>query len=75
MPCTKQMRSCSTNCLHRQFVEQYRLAREAAERKREDETAGYPAEMAAYPPIMTFKQWLQDMVGWNTPPEEGLQDV
>lgn len=32
MPCTKGMRACRRDCLHRAFVEEYQAARDARER-------------------------------------------
>jgi hypothetical protein len=50
-------------CLCRvcESVREYRLAREAAEVAREYATGGYATEMTFHAPIITFKQWLQDM--------------
>lgn len=59
MPCRRGMRGCKPSCLHRRFVMDYRMARHAAELERESVTAGYAAELAAYPPLVTFKTWLQ----------------
>ena len=38
---------------------EYRLARLSAEQQREYETANYPAELAEYKKLITFKEWLQ----------------
>lgn len=60
MPCKTGMSGCKRGCLHRLMVGEYRLAREAAEAKRDAECLGYATELAAYPPIITFKKWLVD---------------
>lgn len=44
--------------LHRQSVDEYHMAREAAQVHRETATGGYAAEMKAYGPIITYKSWL-----------------
>lgn len=49
-------RFCSA--AHERCVDEYRAARHAAELAREYATIGYRTEMAAYGPIITFKQWL-----------------
>jgi len=41
----------------------YRYARHAAELMREAVTYGYATEIAAYPPLITFKTWLTSMRG------------
>lgn len=46
------------NCGHCRNVREYRLARHAAELERERVTAAYPAELADYGPILTFRDWL-----------------
>ncbi|MBD3784043.1 MAG: hypothetical protein IE926_14030 [Micrococcales bacterium] len=43
------------------MVQDYRLARHAAELARETATGGYAAEVADYGPIVTFKAWLQQL--------------
>lgn len=58
MPCSPGMTRCARSCLHRQSVLAYRDARYAAELERETATGGYPAEVEAYGPILTFKDWL-----------------
>jgi hypothetical protein len=45
------------------MVQEYRLAREAAELAREAATGSYAAEVADYGPIVTFKAWLTAMAG------------
>ena len=59
MPCKKGMIGCKADCLHRQMVTEYRAARHAAELRRESVTAGYPAETAGHPALVTFKAWLK----------------
>ncbi len=62
MPCSKGMRNCRANCLHRRNVESYFWARKAWEAAAEAATAGYAAEMAAYAatnPPPTFRDWLE----------------
>lgn len=61
MPCTKGMTECRRNCLHRHTVNEYRVAREAAEQAREAETRGYRTETAEYGPILTFREWLETL--------------
>lgn len=61
MPCKTGMTGCRRGCLHRQMVGEYRLAREAAVAKRDAECLGYETELEAYPPIVTFKKWLEDL--------------
>ena len=58
MPCATGMAKCVRTCRHRQLVTEYRAWRHAAELERERVTAGYEAEMAAYGPLPTFKDWL-----------------
>ena len=52
-------------CAHcarvRSMAQDYRLAREAAEVARERATGGYATETREYAPLITYKQWLQDM--------------
>ena len=57
------MTACRRGCRHRLMVQEYRLAREAAELAREAATGSYPAETADYGPIITFKAWLIAMAG------------
>jgi hypothetical protein len=49
------------------MVGEYRAAREAAERRREQATGSYPTEDAAYGPLVTFKSWLRALA---TPTED-----
>jgi hypothetical protein len=59
VPCSPAMRRCSTGCLHKQMVLEYRLARIADEQRREAITLEYQTEMENYDgPCVTFKQWL-----------------
>jgi hypothetical protein len=61
MPCKQKMAGCRINCLHKQMVENYRLARAADELKEEKATLGYATEIKerrkTIKPI-TFKTWL-----------------
>lgn len=41
----------------------YRDARHAAELERERVTGGYPSEIEAYGPILTFKDWITATAG------------
>ena len=59
MSCSKGMVGCKSTCGHKQMVMEYRLARLSAEQQREYETANYPAELAEYKKLITFKEWLQ----------------
>ena len=61
MPCSARMIGCKRSCLHRQMVQEYRLERHRQELVREAETNGHAAELALYPPIVTFKDWLKSM--------------
>lgn len=70
MPCKTGMVGCRRGCLHRQMVQEYRLARHAAVLKREEATGGYESEIAAYGPIITFKTWLQSTAGGACEPHE-----
>src|SRR3954465_13448899 len=68
MPCSPGMIACrlrNPGCPHLRFVRDYGLAREAAVAKRDADTLGYATELEAYPPIVTFKSYLVDMVGWS----------
>lgn len=58
MPCAPGMSKCKRGCLHRLKVDEYRAARAAAEAVREAETGEYAAEVADYPPLITFRDWL-----------------
>lgn len=58
MPCSKRMAACPMSCLHKQRIEEYRAARQAAEEMREYETIGYQTEMAEYGPIISLREWL-----------------
>lgn len=60
MPCSPGMTRCKAACRHYRDVMDYRAARHAAELACEAATGAYPAELAAYGPLLTFKQWLQD---------------
>lgn len=63
MACPPAMRGCRRDCRHRLMVQEYRLAREAAEAARDAATLGYATERRAYGPIVTFKRWLVDLAG------------
>ena len=63
MPCSPGMSKCRRDCLHRSSVDAYRVARHAAELERERVTGGYPSEIEAYGPILTFKDWLTATAG------------
>lgn len=58
MPCSPGMLRCHRRCLHRQLVQDCRAARAAAEARRERATGLYAAEVAAYGPLLTFRDWL-----------------
>jgi hypothetical protein len=45
-------------CRHCTDVDVYRAARLAAELAREEATRGWATELAQYPPIITFRDWL-----------------
>ena len=47
------------HCRHCRSVEAYRAARIAAELRRDEATRGWATELAEYPPIITFKEWLR----------------
>lgn len=63
MPCSPGMTRCRKGCRHWAFVNDYRVAREAAELQRDAATRGHATEIAEHPPIITFKDWLQDHAG------------
>jgi hypothetical protein len=67
MPCSPGMAGCHRGCLHRRFVQDYRIERHRQELAREDVTGGYEAEEADHPPIITFKKWLIDHAGMSAP--------
>lgn len=54
---------CKRDCLHRAMVRDYTAAREAAELRREQATAGYPAETEQFGPILNFRAWLTWLAG------------
>lgn len=58
MPCSPGMRACRALCVHREMVQAYRLERGRQEVEREEATGGYATEIAEYPPLITFKDWL-----------------
>lgn len=58
MPCKKGMQGCHALCRHRRLVDEYRAERDRQEVVRETATGGYATELAEYPPIVTFQQWL-----------------
>lgn len=73
MPCSKAMRSCRRDCLHRKLVLEYRDARDAYEAVVEREAIGYATEERDYKrdhPGPTFKAWLQGTAGARQNPEE-----
>lgn len=50
-------------CRHCRSVQDYRLARHAAELAREQVTAGYAVEIGLHAPLITFRDWLVAMAG------------
>lgn len=71
MPCTRTMRACRSDCLHRQLVTEYRDARDAWAAEAERVTLGYATELAEYRstnPPPTFKAWLIGTAGARTEP-------
>jgi hypothetical protein len=56
-PVSGSRHTCSA--YHRDLVDAYRAAREAAEQARERVTLGYPSELRDHPPIITFRTWLE----------------
>lgn len=59
MPCSKGMRDCKSNCLHRALVAAYREERRRQEVELEVETLGYDTEMnARRHELVTFYDWL-----------------
>lgn len=61
MPCSKGMRKCKALCLHRDFVESYRMAYWNWEEEMDRVCIGYKTEEEEYrqrnpPPL--FKDWL-----------------
>lgn len=63
MPCARGMHGCRPSCQHRAKVLDYRAARHAAELAREASTGGYPSELAAAAPLITFRQYLEQTAG------------
>ena len=65
------MTGCRRSCRHRAFVNDYLAARAASEEAIDDAVGvyGYGSqewqEYVASNPAVTFKQWLQQMKGWN----------
>lgn len=62
------MERCLATCLHYQFVQQYRLERQRLELERDTAVGAYgpgSEEWRDYGPLITFKQWLINMRGWN----------
>ena len=53
------MTGCRRDCRHRAFVLDYRAERERQEIERETATGGSAAEVAEYPPLVTFRDWLE----------------
>ena len=59
MPCAPRMTTCKRDCRHRLMVSEYRAARAAQEADREAATSMYPTELAEHPPLLTFRDWLE----------------
>lgn len=62
MPCATGMTKCKASCLHRAFVAEYRVERDAQAVRVEAVTGGYAAETAEHYSTReerwTFKRWL-----------------
>lgn len=62
MPCAKGMTGCARTCLHRALVDEYRLARYAAERERDDRTHMGRGELEMGDEcLITFKDWIRGL--------------
>lgn len=65
MPCSKGMKQCRRSCLHRELVEEYRIARWAQIVEQDERTHGGRGEREleqenyVKDPI-TFKEWLEN---------------
>ncbi len=84
MPCTPGMRvrqgktsgsGCHVRCAHRAMVQEYRLARDAWEQRREDVAIGYATEEREYAtwagdPAPTFGDWLRTRWRRQEPPDD-----
>jgi hypothetical protein len=69
MPCSKGMRKCRLDCLHRRDVQDYRVAREADEARMERETSLYPGDVELWKQanyMINFKDWLTGKKQWQT---------
>lgn len=75
MPCSKRMRKCYANCLHRRFVQEYVAERDAQLVRAESVARGYDNETADYfgasgravEEKWTFKRWLTSHAGTDFP--------
>jgi hypothetical protein len=68
MPCSKGMRKCRLDCLHRRDVHDYQAARNADEERMEQETALYPGDVELWKQrntMITFKDWLVGKKAWR----------
>ena len=70
MPCSPRMTKCKADCLHRQLVDEYVLARHAQQEAANAASYGYQTEYLEYlakHPLITFKQYL---IGSKKPTEQ-----
>lgn len=61
MPCSRGMRLCRSDCLHRRDVGEYRAARQADEERMEYETRLFAGDVTIWKEanyMITFKDWL-----------------
>jgi hypothetical protein len=75
MSCSARMTRCPADCLHRQFVMDYRRERQRSERAAVESSNGYAAELADYvdrASLPTFKDWL---LGTKRPLEDREMSV
>jgi hypothetical protein len=68
MSCSRGMRKCRLDCLHRRDVQDYRAARTADEERMERETALYKGDVELwkqYNTMINFKDWLTGKKAWR----------
>lgn len=68
MPCSKAMRTCRADCLHRRDVQEYRAARNADEERMERETRLFPGDIVIWKEanyMINFKDWLTGKKQWQ----------
>jgi hypothetical protein len=71
-PTAAPVHACSP--YHRDLVDAYHAAREAAEQAREHTTRGWRTELREHPPLLTFRDWLQQTSHHHTRADERDDD-